>query len=285
MKKISQPIFLFLIISLFIPSSGFAWRKWEFINPSDVQITIRTMTPEIVAGEIATFTISVRNRTDKPIAIPFPTGQRWDMAAFHEGTQIWRWSQVYYIPPVKRIYKYFAWEDRKITSMYDKDNKRKRWEESLHTVEINPGASESYQMGWRTIDRNGAPLPQGIYRVEGTVMTIPRHLVSNMVDVRLLPPKNPNKGIIKVKLGATFQIELPQFIDNNEITWQVQYIFNDNRIREVSERRIDKKVLKVFRTERRGHVIMHFYGHSVFKDQTISYERQTFRIEIFEEEK
>ena len=142
-----------LLLLTFLALAGSAataqtYRKWEFINPADLQITISADTPEIITGQTATFTITIRNRTDKTVNIPYKTGQQWDMAVYHDRTQIFRWSQGL------------------------------TWADAPHSIPLKTGETRSQQLSWDSIDRNGNPLPQGIYKVQGMVMTQPRYLVS-----------------------------------------------------------------------------------------------------------
>lgn len=239
---------LFLLTLFNAPSE--AWRKWEYVQPSDIDITIRPDKPEVVSGEIATFTITIRNKTDKPVSVYFPTGQRWDMAAYHDEVQIWRWSQGL------------------------------RWEEAPHSIDIRPGFPESYKLAWRTVDRGNSPIPHGLYRVQGMVMTKPRYLVSNMSEIHLLPPRHPNAGVIRVKLDQIFKIEVPRYEGYLEIDWQPQYVYNDNRISMIQIQRVGNKIIHYFKATRRGHVVVHMHGFFPEKEQIRSLERRTYRIEI-----
>lgn len=246
-----RAILLLMTVFLLWHGSAFAgMRKWEFVNPRDLEITIRPAKTELFAGELATFTISVRNRSDKPVTIPFATGQRWDMAAFHDTLQIWRWSQG------------LAWVDTR------------------HSLEIPGRTSETYQLSWWTIDRQGSPLPQGIYRVQGMLMTEPRYLVSNMANIRLLPPRAPHKGTLQVRTGQIFEIEVPRYEGKRELHWKFQWEYNDNRLFFLKQMRTLERVILYFRADRRGHVILHLFGHPMFRQVPESVERQTYRIEI-----
>ncbi|EKD81686.1 MAG: hypothetical protein ACD_39C01690G0002, partial [uncultured bacterium] len=89
---------LTVILMLLLPAcvlNAESYRKWEFVNPASLKITIEPEKPEIVAGTIATFTVTVRNRTNHVVKIHYPTGQQWDLATYHGNTQIYRWSQGY----------------------------------------------------------------------------------------------------------------------------------------------------------------------------------------------
>ncbi|MFZ2960831.1 MAG: BsuPI-related putative proteinase inhibitor [Candidatus Ozemobacteraceae bacterium] len=227
-----------------------AWRQWEYVNPSDVEIRVVPDSYEVVAGETATFTIRVRNRTDKAVSIPFATGQRWDLSAWHEGVQIWRWSNGL------------------------------RWAEAPHSISIRAGDTETFRLPWATTDRVGMPLPQGVYGVQGMVMTSPRFLISNLADIRLLPPKLVRGDVIKVKCGTTFAIDVPNLKDDDEIAWRVEYDLDDNRISAMTS--LDSVTTKTlrFRADRPGHTIMHLFGYPPTKNYPRSIERRTYRIEV-----
>jgi len=286
MKKIIGLVGIIVFLaSVFELQARPTMRKWEFVQPSDLEIKFAPESEEIFSGGVATFTLTVRNRTDKPVRIDFKTGQRYDMAVFHDNVQIWRWGQGTYLPPLPRLSNYYpTFENRKIIGLYDKNNVKKTWDDTSNSIEIPVGKKETFQMNWVAVDRQGAPLPQGLYRAHGMIMAVPRHLVSNTADIHLLPPIAVNKGEVKVSLNQTFQIEFPQQINGTEVFWKVQYVYNDNRVKEIFQRVVDKKVIKFFRAERRGHVVIHFFGYNMFKMPSEAYERRTYRIQIEEKE-
>lgn len=235
-------------------SSLEALRKWEYVNPSDLELKITTDTPEIPAGETATFTITVRNRTNETVKLTFATGQRWDLAAFHEKIQIWRWSNFV------------------------------RWQEAPHAIPIKPGERETMQLSWTTRDRINCPLPQGIYSVQGMVMVEPRFLVTNETKIRLLPPLDRPRQTNVVKLGSTFEISVPSIIDNQPVGWEVDYDYNDNRIsRETGGGDVATMTFR-FRANRVGHCTIRMFAHPEFKHQDRSLERRTYRIEVIGKE-
>ncbi|HEY9072369.1 MAG TPA: BsuPI-related putative proteinase inhibitor [Candidatus Ozemobacteraceae bacterium] len=252
MRRLLPLVLLALSLGLLPASPADAWRKWEYVQPHELEITIRPEAAEIVAGEVATFTIRVRNRTDKTVDLPFGTGQRWDMVAFHENTQIWRWSNML------------------------------RWEEAPHTIPIRADRPETAELSWRTVDRHGMPLPQGIYRVQGMVMCSPRALVTNEAAIRLLPPVERKQDALKVKIGSFFEVQVPHLIDKQTVAWQIEYEYNDNRIDPVERRCDDVNETIVFVAKRVGHVTVHLYAHPEFALVDRSLERRTFRVDVVE---
>lgn len=249
--KYTRPLLL-LIFLLLLSSTASAerYRKWEFINPADLQITIIPDKPEIIAGTTATFTICIRNKTDKTVKIHYPTGQQWDLAVYHDRTQIYRWSQGL------------------------------EWAASPHTIPLKTGETRSEKLYWTSIDRHGLPLPQGVYQIHGMVMTSPRFLVSNDCSIRLLPPKIEKTQVITAKLNQMFDIELPRYSGSRELTWKIDYVYNDNRIAIHRIAKVDNKLVITFQPKRVGHVEFHLYGHIDTKNETISLERRSFRIEV-----
>ncbi|MBI3038040.1 hypothetical protein HYY75_03160 [bacterium] len=242
---------IFLVMwffSLAIPLS--AWQKWEFIHPSDVEIRLKPDNPEVVSGETATFSLIVYNKSDKPLSLPFKTGHRWDMAVYHYDTQIWRSSN------------------------------GQSWEEAPNSISILPRQTEIQRLSWKAIDRLGNPLPQGIYRAEGIAMLAPRHLISNKVSIRLLPPTLKKNERIRVKIHQTFEIEVPHYIDGREVQWIVDYVYNDNRISHLITRATYDKFVWVFRGDRPGRVTMYLYAFPPFKGPGHSLERRTYPVEV-----
>lgn len=72
-------------------------RKWEFIRsgqPADNRLCRYTRDHR---RPDRYFRDNTRNRTDKTVNIPYETGQQWDMAVYHDRTQIFRWSQRPYL--------------------------------------------------------------------------------------------------------------------------------------------------------------------------------------------
>ena len=252
MRRLLPSLILFTALGAVMPSPAAAWRKWEHVQPHDLEITLRSDTPEVVAGEVATFTINVRNRTDKTVDIRFETGQRWDLAAFHNATQIWRWSNML------------------------------RWEDAPHSIPIRTDRPETATLCWRTVDRNGAPLPQGVYKVQGMVMCEPRALVTNAVAIRLLPPVERRLDTMKVKIGSHFEVKVPRFVRDRQVRWEIDYDDNDNRIDPVERRSDDKDEIITFVAKRVGHVTVRLYEHPEFKHADSSLERRTFRVEVVE---
>ena len=251
MRHLMTRLLLVLIVVFQLPGEASAWRKWEHVNPADLDIRIVPDQAEVIAGETATFTIVVRNRTDKPVSIDFATGQRWDLAIFHGTMQIWRYSN------------------------------GMSWEESPHSISIHPDRPETFKLSWTSIDRVGMPLAQDVYRAQAMVMCSPRFMVSNMCQFRLLPPKNTGPGITKVQVGKHFEIVLPRFLDNVEVDWRPDYDYNDNRVSEVEHRQTAQDTIFTFRADRPGHVNMHVYGYVPFRGQMRSKERRSYRIEVF----
>ena len=225
-------------------------RKWEFVNPSDLEIKAWPEKSEIIAGDTATFTVQIRNRTDKTVNIFYPTGQQWDYAVYHSGMQIYRWSQGL------------------------------RWEDAPHSIPLKAGQTIETQMSWQSLDRLNRPLPQGIYRLHGMVMTRPRYLVSNTFSIRLLPEQIRKTQTIEVKLNSLFEVEVPRYASKNELEWQIIYEYNDNRIAIHDVIKRDKTTIIVFKAKRTGHVNFHLFARRDTAKFEESLERRSYRIEI-----
>jgi hypothetical protein len=247
-KKFTLFILLLFVFVAALPTA--AWRKWEFINPSDLEIKAWPERNEIIAGQTATFTIQIRNKTDKTIDIFYPTGQRWDYAVYHGGLQIYRWSQGL------------------------------TWEDAPHSIPLRPGEPITHQMTWETVDRLGRTLPQGVYRFQGMVMTKPRYLVSNTCSIRLLPPEVKKTKIINAKLNSFFDIELPRYSGKQELDWQIIYEYNDNRIAIHDITKSSDKMVVTFKAKRTGHVNFHLYARHDTLDFSESIERRSYRVVV-----
>jgi hypothetical protein len=250
MKNTRILLFVMFLLLFGDAVSAQTFRKWEFVNPADLQITVSANKTELIAGETATFTISIRNRTDKTVQIPYKTGQQWDLAVYHNRTQIYRWSQ------------------------------GSVWADAPHSVPLKAGETRTERLCWASTDRLGLPLPQGIYSIQGMVMTQPRFLVSNDCKVRLLPKEVKKTELIDARLNQIFEIEIPRYSGNRELNWQIEYEYNDNRL---SIHRIEKtsdKTIIFFHPKRTGHVNFHLFAHHDTLDVSVALERRSFRVEV-----
>lgn len=250
MKKLLNILILILFFNSACQICAENYRQWEFVNPSDLQVTISPEKNEIIAGNIATFTITIRNRTDKTVSIHYPTGQQWDLATYHNRVQIFRWSQ------------------------------GMTWRDAPHSIPIKSGETRSEKLSWQTTDRLGYPLPQGIYTAHGMVMTKPRNLVSNDCKIRLLPPEVKKMEVIEARLNQLFEVEVPRYSGIKELSWKIDYVYNDNRLSITSVRKAEKTMTIVFHPKRVGHVEFHLYGYHDVQNETLSLERRSFRIEV-----
>ncbi len=250
MKNTRTLLFVMLLLLLSNAVSAQTFRKWEFINPADLQITISGDATEIIAGNTATFTVSMRNRTDKTIKVPYSTGQQWDLAVYHDRTQIYRWSQGL------------------------------TWADAFYSIPLKAGETRSEQLSWTSIDRHGLPLPHGTYKIQGMVMTLPRYLVSNDCAIRLLPKEIKKTEVIEAKLNQIFEIALPRYAGKREITWKIEYVYNDNRIDIHRVEKLDNTTTIYFHPKRVGHVTFHLFSCYDTQDITVSLERRTFRVEV-----
>lgn len=239
---------IFFIVLL--PLQSHAWRKWEYINPAHVELSIQPIKKEIVAGEKAIFVIRAKNKSDKPITLFFKTGQQYDLAGYSENSQIFRYSQ------------------------------GMMWQEAPHSIELFPGKDLTHEISWQTIDRNGCPLPQGLYRVKGMLMVSPRHLVTNTTSFRLLPPKDVEPQKIKARLNQLLSIDLPRYQGQRELIWEIQYINNDNRAH-IHKRTVENdKAIIVFYPKRLGQFSFHLYAYIDTKTIKQSIERRTYIVDV-----
>ncbi|MFZ5952937.1 MAG: BsuPI-related putative proteinase inhibitor [Candidatus Rifleibacteriota bacterium] len=225
-------------------------RPWEFVNPADLELKAWPEKKEIIAGNTATFTIQIRNRTDKTVQIHYPTGQHWDYAVFHEGLQIYRWSQGL------------------------------RWADSPHSIPLKRGEPMTFQMSWQSRDHKNRPLPQGVYKIYAMAMVSPRPLVTNTFSIRLLPEEIKKTEVIEVKLNSFFEIVVPRYSGKQEVEWQIAYEYNDNRIAVHELIKRDKELTIVFKAKRTGHVNFHLYGRHDTRLFSESLERRSYRIEV-----
>jgi len=239
------------VVSALHAEPEWAWRRWEYINTRDVEVTVRGDKPEMPAGDCATFTVTVRNRTDKCVKVDFFGGQHADLAVYHHRAEIWRWSQ----------YNRYTWRDAR------------------HSLPINPGETLTFPMMWKSVDRMNQPLPQGDYRIVGVIMSTPRRMMSNATTIRLTPPRR-YRDTIYVKIMRPFELKLPRFLDGNQVYWHPYFDYNDNRLDVINSKEDGDQTVVRLLPKRLGHVTVNFLGYKPLRGKMQSRERRAFRIEV-----
>lgn len=224
--------------------------KYSFGYTKGIQVKITPDKPEFQAGSIATFTISITNKNKYPINLDYPTGQQWDMVIYKDGYQIVRWSNGF------------------------------TWEKSPHYIPLKAGETRSQKLSWTTVNIKGEPLSQGIYKCVGLVTCSPKTIVSEEVKFRLTPPSVVAKELIKTKLNQCFDIELPRFVNGVELEWEIVYALNDNRISITSRKIKNESIVITFLPKRIGHVDFDLYAYPETLNQTVSFERRSYRVEV-----
>lgn len=226
------------------------YRRWEYIQPHEFEVTIQPEKKEIIAGEIATFTIIVRNKTKDKLKLNFRTGQRYDLAVWHNGTQIYRWSQ------------------------------DKIWADTPNCLSLMPNATEKFVVSWRTVDRNYCPLPSGIYDVVGILTVLPRAIMSNTTRIELLPSRLYEGEEIKTRVNQVFELQLPIVIDLRPVDWAIEYNNNRNHVKIIKEAQKGNYKIISFYAQRPGRILIKAYAHYVFQDKTRCLERRIYSVHI-----
>lgn len=227
-----------------------AATKYHFGRSKEIEVSIKPDSSEFVAGSVATFTITLRNKSDKPVKIDYPTGKQWDLAIYNPIKQIFSWSNGY------------------------------TWHKSPHSITLKPGEERSQKLSWVSVSKQGTPLLQGTYRCVGVVTCSPRSFVSDKVSFILTPPSVIAKETIKTNLNQCFEIELPRFYQKQELVWEINYKNNDNRIEE-RFRRVNEKTFQIsFKPKRLGHVEFDLYAYPECTNKKVSIERRSYRVEV-----
>ena len=113
--------------------------------------------PSYQVGTTATFTIAVDNPGPGPVALTFPSGQRYDIVVMSGEAEVWRWSA-----------------DRAFTQVFGEQS-------------FQPGLTLLGRETWELRDNGGASLPPGTYRVVGSVASSPS-LNGNVLEITLAAP-------------------------------------------------------------------------------------------------
>lgn len=243
-------IILFAFLCLAVLSEGAKPSDFLYGRHPQLTITITPDIPEVYPGDIATFTLKIENRSSKTFNLTYGSGQQWDLAVYHNGLQIYRWSEGLF------------WADRS------------------YVVPLKSREVKTQKISWRATDKQGKPLPQGVYNIRGMAALSPKWLVSEDCKIRLLPPKVSEKQVVQAKVGMLFDIELPRYTGPAEIIWNIEYKHNRNRLSvHKIAKRADKMVV-TFLPKIKGHVEFDLYGHHENQTLESSVERQTYRVEI-----
>ena len=227
-----------------------SFKNYHFGYLKGIEVKITPEKTEIPTGGMATFTVTLTNRNKFPVSINYSNGREWDMIIYYKDFPIYRWSNGY------------------------------TWEESRHSIGLMPGESRSQIFTWVAVNRIGVPLSQGIYECAGVVTSSPKMIVSDPVKFRLTPPSVVAKKLIITKLNQCFDIDLPRFSDNNELTWEIVYANNDNRISMTSKTIKKDSITITFMPKRIGHVEFDLYAYPSILNNTVSLERRSYRIEV-----
>ena len=232
-----------------------AWRRWEYVQSKELGLTIAPDRLEMPTGDTATFTLTVRNRTDKPVRLRFFSGQHADFSVYHAGTEIFRWSQANGLS----------------------------WRDAPHIIELGAGDNRTYKMAWTARDRCGMPLPQDVYRGVGMLMLTPRRMMSNMAAIRLTPPRR-ERDAVRVKIDRPFELRVPRQIDGKPVWWKTTYEYNDGRIEQLTSREEGNEWILNFRGLRLGHVVVHLLAYQPLRGVTDAMLRRTWRVEVLKDD-
>ena len=225
-------------------------NDYRFPYIKGLEVNIYPETYEFPAGSIATFTITLTNKNKYPVDVEYSSGRQFDMVIYSGPSQIFRWSNGF------------------------------TWKKARHSISLAPNESKIEQLSWVTVNKYGAPLPQGIYKCVGLATCYPKTLVSNEVKFRLGPPSVVAQEIIKTKLNQAFELELPRFANDYELIWEIRYKYNDNRISSTSRKINPNTITLTFLPRRIGHVEFDLYAYPNTLNKTVSLERRSYRIEV-----
>lgn len=120
-------------------------------------LLLATDAPEYLAGATVTFTVAVDNRGETPVTVAFPSAQLFDVAVLAEQREVWHWSA-------------------------DRDFAQAETERTFP-----PGLTLLGRVTWDRRDSSGVSLRPSVYRVQGTLATVPRQ-PGNVLLVELLGP-------------------------------------------------------------------------------------------------
>lgn len=113
-------------------------------GPAQVDTLPRALTAELALrpdrlrqGQTATFELTVRNRSDQPARVTFPTGQQFDFEVWRDNRVVWKWSR-----------------DRAFT-------------QAVSTLALQPGQAMTFTGRWNLRNNLGERVIPGRYEVRG----------------------------------------------------------------------------------------------------------------------
>ena len=118
-------------------------------------LLLATDASEYGPGAAVSFTVAVDNASDAPVTVTFPSAQLFDIVVSAEQRDVWHWSG-------------------------ERDFAQAEVERSFP-----PGVTLLGHTTWDLRDASGAPLPAGLYQVQGMLATAPRQ-PGNVLLMRLL---------------------------------------------------------------------------------------------------
>ena len=246
MKK----ILLIIYILISTVSISYAATDYHYGWHPKLECSITPLFDQLSTGEIATFSITLRNRSDKPVEIGYKTGQEWDLVILHNNKQIYRWSSR------------FRWDNKSFSNM------------------LKPGKSISTTLSWKAINRYMQPVTQGYYTARGIAMIEPKHLVSSDCVFRIYPPNIVKEEYFKVKLNRLFEITIPAHNGTDELSWRIEFKHNRNQLGIRSSKRDKEKVTILMHPKRYGDVYFDLYACPMKKRNNKSVEKRSYHIEI-----
>jgi len=138
--------FVFVIALAYFTGIIISERGWAEEN-----LPLMSMTKPVISltasrliykrGEKVKFVFTARNTTSSTQALTFPSGQSYDLTITGNGKDIWRWS----------VGKMFTM--------------------AIVHREIPPGESLTYDITWDGKDKNGKPVPDGLYLAKAWLST------------------------------------------------------------------------------------------------------------------
>jgi hypothetical protein len=129
------------------------------VMPPGLEVTVSVDQPEVFTRfsrndfkpPTIRMILRVYNSSDRPITLPFASGQEFDFMIFDENNQlVWRWSEG----------KFFIM--------------------ILTELTLAPGESKTFDASRVFVDKEGEPMPEGVYTVMGKLAVPNRKIQENV---------------------------------------------------------------------------------------------------------
>ncbi|NLM17528.1 MAG: hypothetical protein GX221_07410 [Candidatus Riflebacteria bacterium] len=223
---------LFMLLTFLHPCQA-ARPFYRKDTGSGLRVDITISQKEILAGEPATFTVTLKNVSFSPQTLKFDSGQTWDLLLQKGAKTLYKWSSCYD----------FSWMG--------------------HSITLRPGETRTQVFSWNSFTPNNHLYPQGTYEAFGVVQSTPQAIISsNPVKFKIIAPIDVSHPEMLLEHPDIKEISLPKLKDGKPLKWQFTYTENRNIIKLLSIKQNEENYIYRFKTMRSGKAALVFHAYT-----------------------